>query len=225
MSSDLSIISKVTNQIYLSGVNPLNDNPNELKKNNIKYILSCVDNPYVRRAHEKILMDNPDVTILYLPYSDITTQNLWKINKNEVSISKYINPNNFNKMSMQTNNPCTSTVTYYDPNNIESLIKIYQGRPMIEIGYHFIDQVLTKGENILVHCMAGISRSVSLVVYYLMKKFNRTFNDILKIVKNRRNIADPNYSFKVQLKTYDILRENFTEKSGNNIADKFIIAK
>ena len=50
--------------------------------------------------------------------------------------------------------------------------------------------------------MAGISRSASLVIYYFMKKYNINFDDALKMVKGKRNIINPNDSFKLQLKQF-----------------------
>jgi protein-tyrosine phosphatase len=55
--------------------------------------------------------------------------------------------------------------------------------------------------NVLVHCSAGISRSVSIVVAYLMKENNMSYISAIDYVKKRRSIANPNYSFVQQLKT------------------------
>mgnify|MGYP006112903007 CR=1 FL=1 len=55
--------------------------------------------------------------------------------------------------------------------------------------------------NVLVHCSAGISRSVSIVVVYLMKEKNVSYEKAIDYVRKRRPIANPNYSFVQQLKT------------------------
>lgn len=43
--------------------------------------------------------------------------------------------------------------------------------------------------NILVHCLAGVSRSVSLVLAYLMKHKNMGFDDAFYMVKSKRKIV------------------------------------
>lgn len=66
--------------------------------------------------------------------------------------------------------------------------------------YNFIDCHLTHHSNVLVHCQAGISRSVSYVIYYLMKKRTLSFDDALGIIRAKRKIASPNSGFCRQLR-------------------------
>lgn len=197
-SNELMQISKVTDHIFLSGIYPMEKNYQIIKKLNIKYILCCVDKKYVDDIHAKIISDNSDITILYLPYNDDIYQNLWKSNKNLVKLSSHANKQN--KMSQ--------------------IIELYQNKPMIEIGYHFIDVAVSSGENILIHCMAGISRSVSLVVYYLMKKYHINFNKAYAMSYNVRSIANPNESFKVQLIEYETKRDQLSETDIDIMIDK-----
>jgi hypothetical protein len=194
--SDLTKISQITDNVFLSGIFPLDDNPGLIKILNIKYILSCVDRNYISEVHDKIMIDNPDLTILYIPYNDEIEQNLWKKNKNQINIIKYAGGMN-------------------DFNKLKELLDIYNNKPMIEIGYHFINLAVNSNKNILIHCMAGISRSVSLVTYYLMKKYHLDYDKAFYIIKNKRIVANPNDSFKFQLKKYQNKRENFTEVDAN----------
>lgn len=65
--------------------------------------------------------------------------------------------------------------------------------------YNLINDNLKNG-NVLVHCQAGMSRSVSLVLYYLMK--SNEYDDIIKgmeYIKECRIIADPNIGFLKQI--------------------------
>lgn len=196
--SDLSKISKITNNIYLSGIYPLDENYELIKKLNIKYILSCVDRNYISEVHDKIMLSNPDVTILYIPYNDEIGQNLWMKNNDHINIIKYI---------------CSSD----DFNELTYQLKKYKNKPMIEIGYHFINNAVGSDSNILIHCMAGISRSVSLTIYYLMKKYKFGYDDAINIIKQNRIIANPNDSFKSQLQKYQSKRDQFTESDAKNI--------
>ena len=61
------------------------------------------------------------------------------------------------------------------------------------------DYVGAKGQNVLVHCVQGKSRSVSIVIYYLMTKHGWNVNETLKYIKNLRSIAGPNEGFMQQL--------------------------
>jgi len=195
---DLSKISKITDNIYLSGIFPLDENYELVKQLNIKYIVCCVDRSYISEIHDRVMVDNPDIIIVYLPYNDEISQNLWKKNIDDVDIIKYV----------------TSSEEY---NLLRDQLKHYHNKPMIEIAYHFINNLPVSDKNILVHCMAGISRSVSMVAYYLMKKYHMTYNDALKYIKNKRKIANPNDSFKMQLQKYQKKRELFDEKDANII--------
>ena len=40
---------------------------------------------------------------------------------------------------------------------------------------------------------------------------------LLQFVKSKRNITNPNYSFKLQLQTYQIKRDEFNEHDANQI--------
>jgi protein-tyrosine phosphatase len=79
----------------------------------------------------------------------------------------------------------------------------YQNMPMIEIAYQFIDRAVRNKENILIHCIVGVSRSPSMVIYYVMKKLNLNYQDAFNFVKSKRSIINPNDAFKQQLQKYN----------------------
>lgn len=66
----------------------------------------------------------------------------------------------------------------------------------------FIDKHIKNG-NVLVHCYAGISRSSTIVLAYLVKKCNMKLKQAFLLVKERRYIIDPNPGFVQQLKEFE----------------------
>ena len=73
--------------------------------------------------------------------------------------------------------------------------------------FAFIEERLAKdGEtegNLLVHCVAGMSRSPTVVIAYLMEKYSLSAADALNFVKHKRSIVNPNAGFLRQLKKYE----------------------
>ncbi|XP_046849214.1 dual specificity protein phosphatase 1B-like [Xenia sp. Carnegie-2017] len=58
----------------------------------------------------------------------------------------------------------------------------------------FIHNGLTKG-NVLVHCAQGKSRSSTVVIAYVMASKKLSLNDALKLVQEKRKMAQPNPGF------------------------------
>jgi len=54
-----------------------------------------------------------------------------------------------------------------------------------------------------VHCLAGISRSVTVTVAYLMQKRQWSLNDAYDFVKQRKNNVSPNFNFMGQLLDFE----------------------
>jgi len=73
------------------------------------------------------------------------------------------------------------------------------------IAIEFIHEVLSnqKKGSVLVHCGAGISRSSSLVIAYLMKMYNKSFLEAWQHTKERRSWACPNSNFQRQLQLFE----------------------
>lgn len=67
----------------------------------------------------------------------------------------------------------------------------------------FIDEAIKEGGNILVHCHAGISRSTSIIIAYLMKHQKMNFNKAFELIKEKRGKIQPNSGFILQLKAYE----------------------
>lgn len=67
----------------------------------------------------------------------------------------------------------------------------------------FIDCVREKGGKILVHCEAGISRSPTICMAYLMKTRQFRLKDAFDYIKQRRSVVSPNFGFMGQLLQYE----------------------
>ena len=83
---------------------------------------------------------------------------------------------------------------------------------------HLIEESFDQGA-VLVNCAAGMSRSVSFVIAYLMKMQKKTFNEAFIFVKRARPKIFPNSFFMSQLRMYEEKLGNtqYNNSSGNNI--------
>ena len=73
--------------------------------------------------------------------------------------------------------------------------------PYIEEAVKFIKN----GKIVFVHCAAGISRSSSMIIAYLMIEKGMSYDAAFELVKKKRPIIKPNVYFKAQLKKIDEL--------------------
>jgi hypothetical protein len=96
----------------------------------------------------------------------------------------------------------------------------------------FIDNALSQNKKIYVHCFAGISRSPTIVIAYIMKyhlNLRTNFTDLYSyklaksIVIGKRDIIQPNNGFTKQLKFYEFkLKLDFLRQKMNNIDQKIV---
>eukprot|EP01101_Sappina_pedata_P009261 TRINITY_DN5356_c0_g1_i1.p1 TRINITY_DN5356_c0_g1~~TRINITY_DN5356_c0_g1_i1.p1 ORF type:complete len:252 (+),score=83.47 TRINITY_DN5356_c0_g1_i1:61-756(+) len=64
----------------------------------------------------------------------------------------------------------------------------------------FIEGCVSRGQNVLIHCVGGRSRSAALVIAHLMYKHNWPLDRALKVVEHGRSQTDINTGFVQQLK-------------------------
>lgn len=64
----------------------------------------------------------------------------------------------------------------------------------------FIENALNQNERVLVHCNAGVSRSSSVIIGYLILNKFISFEEAYKTVKSKRQCIRPNDGFVKQLK-------------------------
>lgn len=77
--------------------------------------------------------------------------------------------------------------------------------PEEDISSYFIEafKYIESADKIFIHCFAGVSRSASIVIAYLMWKKRKDYKLIYSYVKDRRMSINPNNGFKVILLDFD----------------------
>ncbi|XP_046876970.1 uncharacterized protein si:dkey-175m17.7 [Hypomesus transpacificus] len=76
-------------------------------------------------------------------------------------------------------------------------------RQYFEEVFEFIEEAHQSGRGVLVHCQAGVSRSATIVIAYLMKHTLMTMTDAYKYVRGRRLVVSPNLNFMGQLLEFE----------------------
>ena len=73
-----------------------------------------------------------------------------------------------------------------------------------DIFQHFEDAIsyINEGDIVFVHCQAGVSRSASIVIAYLMKTQNMDYQQAYQFVKAKREWISPNDGFIEQLQRF-----------------------
>ena len=87
----------------------------------------------------------------------------------------------------------------------------------------FIHECLISDGKVLVHCKAGKSRSVSLVVAYLMVATNYGCQQLIGKVKSRRWCAQPNFKFVGVLREYFGRVEREAEVIGMTEEHRYVV--
>ncbi|CAD8072244.1 unnamed protein product [Paramecium sonneborni] len=96
-----------------------------------------------------------------------------------------------------SDNPCTVIITHF-PESIEFI------------------QTNIKNAAILIHCLGGKSRSVSITIAYLMFLLHVTYDQAFQHVKQRHFEAQPNAGFIKQLKTFQKVLQIYGKPKQND---------
>ena len=65
------------------------------------------------------------------------------------------------------------------------------------------DEARVRDCGVLVHCYAGVSRSATVTVAYIMKHLKMPLNEAYQFVKNKRPVISPNLNFMGHLLNYE----------------------
>jgi protein-tyrosine phosphatase len=114
-------------------------------------------------------------------------------------------------------------------NNINSIICVADGLKMLDLGakiyrYDFTDdyecnislffdeicKIIHNEDVVLVNCMAGVSRSSTIVIAYIMKYWELNLREVFLFVRNKRPSICPNKQFMKHLLDYEmtLFRQN-----------------
>ena len=199
-------MTQITSGIFISGVNELQAMP--LAKLGIGHVICCLDPNLVIGMYRQIIARYPNLVVLFLPMNDDLTQDLFTTqDRIQMINSRELMPQ-LARPGVRTANGCdvgssraSSGLSSRASSGVSSAEMMYRGKPYAKVGNHFINCALAKGSKVLVHCMAGISRSVSVVTYHLMITYGLSYDRAIKLIRSRRPIANPNSNFINQLRS------------------------
>ncbi|MBN3300857.1 DUS16 phosphatase, partial [Amia calva] len=75
--------------------------------------------------------------------------------------------------------------------------------PWLDKSNDFIDKAKVSNCRVIVHCLAGISRSATIAIAYIMKTMGLSSDDAYRFVKDRRPSISPNFNFLGQLLEFE----------------------
>ncbi|GAB1602562.1 dual specificity protein phosphatase 10-like [Argonauta hians] len=86
-------------------------------------------------------------------------------------------------------------------------------RKYFDSAIEYIDEAKSKGAKVLIHCQAGVSRSATVTIAYLLKHSTLSMTDAYRYVKQKRAIISPNLNFMGQLLEFE---QSLNNTNNNN---------
>jgi len=119
------------------------------------------------------------------------------------------NLDELNKRNVKSILTVTDSLTPHIDTNVYKQLRIaVLDSPSTDMHVHFketnefIDAAFKDGHSVAVHCTAGVSRSATVVIAYVMQKNKISYDNAFKLVQEKRQYVDPNCGFKEQLRRY-----------------------
>ncbi|XP_066525427.1 dual specificity protein phosphatase 16 [Hoplias malabaricus] len=75
--------------------------------------------------------------------------------------------------------------------------------PWLDKSVEFIEKAKACNARVLVHCLAGISRSATIAIAYIMKRMDMSLDEAYRFVKEKRPTISPNFNFLGQLLDFE----------------------
>ncbi|KAG8438740.1 hypothetical protein GDO86_005074 [Hymenochirus boettgeri] len=75
--------------------------------------------------------------------------------------------------------------------------------PWLDKSVDFIEKAKASNDRVLVHCLAGISRSATIAIAYIMKRMDMSLDEAYRFVKEKRPTISPNFNFLGQLLDFE----------------------
>ncbi|XP_026880061.1 dual specificity protein phosphatase 16 [Electrophorus electricus] len=75
--------------------------------------------------------------------------------------------------------------------------------PWLDNSVEFIEKAKACNARVLVHCLAGISRSATIAIAYIMKRMDMSLDEAYRFVKEKRPTISPNFNFLGQLLDFE----------------------
>ncbi|NXF05910.1 DUS16 phosphatase, partial [Smithornis capensis] len=87
--------------------------------------------------------------------------------------------------------------------------------PWLDKSVEFIEKAKASNGRVLVHCLAGISRSATIAIAYIMKRMDMSLDEAYRFVKEKRPTISPNFNFLGQLLDFEKKIKNQSGQPGH----------
>ena len=165
----------------------------------------------------EVTVNTPISTNSFIEHTDKILDHLYLGDKDS-----YVNIDKFNIKGILNVSDVEPSI-YLNPEIVYEQFKIDDTTTASQILYenldkyvNYIHEFVRNGNNFLVHCYDGISRSASIVIAYVMKFKNLDLSSAIEYVTKRRFIVDPNIGFIETLERYNeyliIKRKEYIDK-------------